>query len=100
MGDKGSSACERCTRLDAALSSRAPGYGFGHAGPSRTSTGFTADKEPLACSACPADTLTPEIPRINQALEGMTFYTTVSEPWPVISRKKATCEAAERARTP
>jgi hypothetical protein len=90
-------ACRRCMKLGAAFVSRNPQFGFGSA---RPSTAVRYGDRPLDCGTCPADALAQEIPRINQALAGMTFYTTATEPWPVISRRREPCEAAERAHRP
>jgi hypothetical protein len=44
------------------------------------------------------DALSAEIPRLSEALRDLPFYTVLyHEPWPVISRKREACEAAERA---
>jgi hypothetical protein len=97
--DGATGVCERCTQLATALSSKRPGYGFGRAKAPRVGINVP-ELEPVPnCAACPADALSQEIPRLNQALAELTFYTVAAnEPWPVISKKKETCEAAERAR--
>ncbi|UQA60943.1 hypothetical protein [Polyangium aurulentum] len=94
-------ACVRCTKLAVRLVSQGARHGFHRVKAGHVGIAVPEGEALPACSACPADALSQEIPRLDQALAGMTFYRLLdSEPWPVISKKKATCEAAERAHSP
>ncbi|MDI1451269.1 hypothetical protein [Polyangium sp. 6x1] len=94
----GVGACTRCTGLAARLSSHDPMHHFGLASPTRVGRGPTAGEVLPACTACPADPLTAEIPRINRALAGLDFESVPDQPWPAFFTKREACVAMARKR--
>ncbi|MDI1436615.1 hypothetical protein [Polyangium sorediatum] len=94
----GVGACTRCTSLAARLSSHDPAHRFSFASPPRIGRGPAPGEVLPACAACPADTLTAEIPRINRALAGLDFESVPDQPWPAFFTKREACVAMARKR--
>ncbi|MDC0743530.1 hypothetical protein [Polyangium mundeleinium] len=94
----GVGVCTRCTRLAAHLRSHEPGHGFAIASSARGGRGVAAGEVLPACTACPADALAAEIPRINRALAGLDFESVPDQPWPAFFTKREACVAMARKR--
>ncbi|HVK68653.1 MAG TPA: hypothetical protein VM694_29540, partial [Polyangium sp.] len=64
----------------------------------RGGRGVAAGEVLPACTACPADALAAEIPRINRALAGIDLVSVPDPPWPVFFTKREACVEMARKR--